>query len=38
MWEANTGGLRFAQAAGFVEVSRYLPDDEDVAYVTLRLA
>ncbi|WP_246157541.1 GNAT family N-acetyltransferase [Catellatospora sichuanensis] len=37
VWAANTGGLRFAQAAGFVEVSRYLPPDEDVPYVTLRL-
>lgn len=38
VWAANTGGLRFAQAAGFVEVSRYLPPDEDVPYLTLRLA
>ncbi|WP_155389268.1 GNAT family N-acetyltransferase [Catellatospora paridis] len=38
VWAANTGGLRFAQAAGFVEVSRYLPPGEDVPYLTLRLA
>ncbi|WP_159450990.1 hypothetical protein [Micromonospora cremea] len=37
IWAANSDGLRFADARGFVEVSRYLPPEEDFAYVTLRL-
>lgn len=37
VWESNVDGLRFAVAKGFVAVSRYLPTDEEVAYVTLRL-
>jgi len=35
--ESNIDGLRFARAHGFVdEVDRYLPDGDDVAFVTLR--
>jgi GNAT superfamily N-acetyltransferase len=37
VWEPNVDGLRFAAANGFVEVSRYLPPDEDDAFLTLRL-
>ena len=36
VWASNVDGLRFAQANGFVEVSRYLPPDEEVPYLTLR--
>lgn len=35
--ESNVDGLRFARTHGFVdEVDRYLPDGDDVAFVTLR--
>ncbi len=37
VWESNVEGLRFAEANGFVEADRYLPDGEQFAYVTLRL-
>lgn len=37
VWAANTDGLRFAKARGFVEVDRYLLPGAAVAYVTLRL-
>ncbi|WP_203913899.1 GNAT family N-acetyltransferase [Rhizocola hellebori] len=37
VWASNVDGLRFAEALGFVEVSRYLPPDEEVPYLTLRL-
>jgi GNAT superfamily N-acetyltransferase len=36
IWASNVDGLRFALANGFVEVSRYLPPDEEVPYLTLR--
>jgi GNAT superfamily N-acetyltransferase len=36
VWAANEGGLRFAQARGFAEVDRYVPEPGAVAYVTLR--
>ncbi|MFR9779137.1 N-acetyltransferase family protein [Micromonospora sp. MS34] len=38
VWESNVDGTRFAYAQGFAEVSRYLPEGEDVAYVTMRLS
>ncbi|MET7398949.1 GNAT family N-acetyltransferase [Dactylosporangium sp. NPDC005572] len=39
VWASNVDGLRFAAAHGYVdEVDRYLPDGEDVPYVTLRRA
>ena len=38
IWASNVDGLRFALANGFVEISRYLPEDEEVPYLTLRLA
>ncbi|WP_418896286.1 GNAT family N-acetyltransferase [Streptomyces cupreus] len=35
---ANTDGLRFAEARGFVEVERYVaPEDETEVWLTLRL-
>jgi GNAT superfamily N-acetyltransferase len=37
VWASNVDGLLFAQANGFVEVSRYLPPGEEVPYLTLRL-
>jgi GNAT superfamily N-acetyltransferase len=37
VWASNVDGLRFAQANGFVEISRYLPPEEEVPYLTLRL-
>lgn len=37
IWAANVDGLEFARTKGFVEVSRYLPDDDDIPYITLRL-
>jgi GNAT superfamily N-acetyltransferase len=37
VWAANTGGVRFAEARGFVEVDRYEPEPGAVAYLTLRL-
>jgi GNAT superfamily N-acetyltransferase len=37
VWAANEGGLRFAQARGFVEVDRFVPEPGAVAYITLRL-
>jgi L-amino acid N-acyltransferase YncA len=33
---SNLDGLRFAEAHGFVEVSRYLPPDDTVPFITLR--
>lgn len=36
--ESNGDGLRFALAHGFVEVERYLLDDDTIPFVTLRLA
>ncbi len=36
--ESNDDGLRFALAHGFVEVERYLLDDDTIPFVTLRLA
>jgi GNAT superfamily N-acetyltransferase len=38
VWAANAGGVRFAEARGFVEVDRYVPEPGAVPYVTLRLA
>jgi GNAT superfamily N-acetyltransferase len=38
VWAANVDGLDFACSNGFVEVSRYLPPDDDVEFITLRLA
>jgi GNAT superfamily N-acetyltransferase len=35
VWAANTAGLRFAEAHGFTEVSRYVPDGEDELWLTL---
>jgi len=38
IWAANADGLRFAQANGFEEVSRYQPaDEDDIPFITLRL-
>ena len=37
VWEPNVDGLRFAEAMGFVEVSRDVLDDGAPAYITLRL-
>jgi hypothetical protein len=34
---ANVDGLRFAHSHGFVEVSRYLPPEDDDPFITLRL-
>jgi GNAT superfamily N-acetyltransferase len=36
--ESNVDGLRFAEARGFVEVGRYVPDDDPVPFLTMRLA
>ncbi|GAB3846576.1 GNAT family N-acetyltransferase [Dactylosporangium cerinum] len=38
VWAANAGGVRFAEARGFVEVDRYEPEPGAVPYLTLRLA
>ena len=37
VWAANAGGVRFAEARGFVEVDRYVPEPGAVPYITLRL-
>lgn len=37
VWESNLDGLRFAEASGFLETERYLPEGEQFAYITLRL-
>jgi len=34
---SNVDGLRFALSHGFVEVSRYLPPEDDDPFITLRL-
>lgn len=36
VWAANLDGVRFAQARGFAEVDRYVPEPGAVAYLTLR--
>lgn len=36
VWAANADGVRFAEARGFVEVNRYVPEPGAVAYLTLR--
>ena len=38
VWASNVDGLRFAQSRGFAEVSSYLPEGEDVPYLTLAIA
>ncbi|GAA3260396.1 GNAT family N-acetyltransferase [Dactylosporangium siamense] len=38
VWAANSGGVRFAEARGFVEVDRYEPEPGAIPYLTLRLA
>jgi GNAT superfamily N-acetyltransferase len=38
VWEPNVEGLRFAEQRGFVEVERYVPEDDDPPFITLRLA
>jgi GNAT superfamily N-acetyltransferase len=38
VWEANGDGLRFAEARGFAEVSRYPHADGELPFLTLKLA
>lgn len=37
VWEPNVEGLKFAQANGFTETERCVPDGREAAYITLRL-
>ena len=37
VWAPNVDGLKFALANGFVETERHVDDDDDDAYITLRL-